>query len=260
MSAERSPRAPSLPLQEALEKALKIYAKEQRNLIPTEVAARCLGYRNAQSGAAIAAVATLRCFGLLERPKAGHLAVSADVEQYHSALDSGLKKFQLQKWMRTPAVFNAVLQEFPQYLPSVATLVDRWIKRGFSPATALDLVDVFRESAAFSEVYGNSRLVSEGTPACPELDQAETEIDGAVPVTVSARPVESINATGNAASTSVVSATDNADQIPVRLTNGRKAWLVIPSPFYQQDKVRLKAQLDLLLCDDAPNSAESDGS
>jgi hypothetical protein len=40
------------------------------------------------------------------------------------------------------------------------------------------------------------------------------------------------------------------DKIPVRLTEGRKAWLIVPTPFYEADKVRLKAQIDLLLTED----------
>lgn len=40
---------------------------------------------------------------------------------------------------------------------------------------------------------------------------------------------------------------DELDRIPVRLTGGRRAWLVIPTPFYSADKSRLKAQIDLLL-------------
>jgi hypothetical protein len=43
---------------------------------------------------------------------------------------------------------------------------------------------------------------------------------------------------------------DDTDKIPVRLSEGRKAWLVIPTPFYEADKLRLKAQIDLLLTED----------
>lgn len=40
---------------------------------------------------------------------------------------------------------------------------------------------------------------------------------------------------------------DGDDKNPVRLTGGRKAWLIVPTPFYEADKSRLKAQIDLLL-------------
>jgi hypothetical protein len=43
---------------------------------------------------------------------------------------------------------------------------------------------------------------------------------------------------------------ENSDRIPVRLAGGRRAWLVIPSPFYAADKRRLISQIELLLADD----------
>ncbi|MNR68298.1 hypothetical protein D3C85_1927750 [compost metagenome] len=41
-----------------------------------------------------------------------------------------------------------------------------------------------------------------------------------------------------------------SDRIPVRLSGGRRAWLVIPQVFFEADKKRLKAQIDLLLTED----------
>ena len=43
---------------------------------------------------------------------------------------------------------------------------------------------------------------------------------------------------------------EQVDRIPVRLPGGRRAWLLIPSPFFTADKDRLKAQIDLLLAED----------
>ena len=39
----------------------------------------------------------------------------------------------------------------------------------------------------------------------------------------------------------------DSDCLPVRLTGGRRAWLVIPQQFFEADKARLRAQIDLLL-------------
>jgi hypothetical protein len=43
------------------------------------------------------------------------------------------------------------------------------------------------------------------------------------------------------------------DQIPIRLSGGRKAWLNIPTPFYESDKARIKAQIDVLFADTDTN-------
>jgi hypothetical protein len=40
------------------------------------------------------------------------------------------------------------------------------------------------------------------------------------------------------------------DLIPVRLPQGRRAFLQIPTPFYESDKLRLINQINLLLTDD----------
>lgn len=48
---------------------------------------------------------------------------------------------------------------------------------------------------------------------------------------------------------------DEGDQIPVRLPGGRRAWLIIPTPFFDADKARLKAQIDLLLTQDEEDGA-----
>ncbi len=40
------------------------------------------------------------------------------------------------------------------------------------------------------------------------------------------------------------------DRIPVRLRGGRRAWLLIPPVFYESDKARMKAQIDLLRTED----------
>jgi len=43
---------------------------------------------------------------------------------------------------------------------------------------------------------------------------------------------------------------DEINRIPVRLSRGRKAWLIIPQTFLQADKERLKAQIKLLITND----------
>jgi hypothetical protein len=44
------------------------------------------------------------------------------------------------------------------------------------------------------------------------------------------------------------------DRIPIRLPGGRRAWLEIPPVFYEADKARIKAQIDLLLTEDGDSA------
>jgi hypothetical protein len=39
----------------------------------------------------------------------------------------------------------------------------------------------------------------------------------------------------------------------MRAKGARRAWLIIPTPFFVADKQRLKAQIDLLLTEDEEN-------
>src|SRR4051812_14594788 len=79
---KRSPRAPAAPLRDALERALALYDREGRHAVPLDVAAQDLGYKDASSGAARTAIATLRQYGLAIRPTEGQLQVTKEVESY----------------------------------------------------------------------------------------------------------------------------------------------------------------------------------
>ena len=263
MPADKSPRAPSSSLPDALEKVLKIYTKERKNAVPLEVAAQDMGYRNANSGPAMQALATLRYFGLLERPKAGQLAVSRDVEQYQFAPDESLKSQLRQKWMRTPTAFAAILQQFSEHEPSDAGLRYALIDQGFNPTTAASFVDVFKASAAFAEIYTST---AQSRPAgdvaeSSRSDLAELSVSSAQNAanqdrkdqaysTIPVQPPRPAQAQSKDVTNALSNLLGEDDRIPVRLSHGRKAWLIVPSPFFEQDKVRLIKQIELLLTDE----------
>src|SRR6267154_6919761 len=152
---KKSPRAPSIPLDEAIERALRVYEKEKRHAAPTDVVAQDIGYKSANNGAALAVLASLRYFGLLERPEDGKLAVAKDVENYRYAPDEPLRRALLMKWMRTPQVFADLLDGYSGGLPSDATLRFDLINRGFSPVTAESVISVFRKSVEFSGYFAH---------------------------------------------------------------------------------------------------------
>lgn len=237
---KKSPRAPSMPLSEAIEGALKIYSRDRRHAIPVELAAQHLGYKSANNGAAIKALASIRYFGLLGRPQEGQLAIEKEVEDYHFAPDPAQKAQLLRKWLLTPPVFAEVLGKFVDGLPSEAALKFELIQRGFLPEAAEALVGVLKSSVEFAHYY--DRPSSPSTQA--EASQASPESVGAPNAsshgdTVSAGP----SATSSSGSLA-------ADRIPVRLSGGRRAYLEIPTPFFAADKLRLKNQIDLLLAED----------
>ena len=272
----RSPRAPSIALADALERAIKVYQKERRNVAPVDIVAQHMGYTNANNGAAAHAIASLRYFGLLERPKDGHLAVSAEVEQYLLAPSDAQKRELRRHWMCNPVAFKAIIGRYPEHLPSDATLRADLIGQGFSPASADGFISVFKKSADFAEIFAlrdlefldmtfldtefgalrdspsdvkkqteHMRLDNDANNflSAPEIPKPATSKLNAK-IQQKFQPVPE-NSNWDAAEN-----LSTSDKIPVRLSQGRKAWLVIPSPFYEQDKARLKAHIDLLLSDD----------
>jgi hypothetical protein len=250
---KKSPRAPSTALDEALDRAMKAYDKERLHPAPTDVVAQNLGYKGASSGTALAAMASLRYYGLLVRPREGFLAVSKDVEAYKFAPSEELRHSFLLGFLRRPALFAELLDKYASGLPSDANLKYDLIQRGFLPATAASLVQIFRRSVEFAGFF--------------DYDDEGAQFDASTEETIEA---ESTKAVAHANTSSVLSgpaanpssitkpppgstpAYDESahDRIPVRLPGGRRALLWIPTPFFAADKQRIKAQIDILLTED----------
>lgn len=237
---KRSPSAPSMSLEEALERAIKVYEKEQRHPAPTDTVAQNMGYKNANSGAALKTIAALTSYGLLERAGAGKLAVSADVQSYHYAPNPDLKEQILIRWLESPAVFERLLNKYKTSLPSDSTIRFDLIEEGFKPGTAESVLRSFKLSVEFAGYFDvkHSSLPVENE----DLEYEEEAVGG-----------------HNFVSKTDVRAKEHPshaeidfdhDRIPVRLDSKRRAWLEIPAPFYEKDKNRLKAQIDLLITDD----------
>jgi hypothetical protein len=239
---KKSPRAPTIPLDEAIERVMKAYDKERLHPAPTDVVAQNLGYKGASSGSALSALASLRYYGLLERPSDGLLAVTKDVEALKFAPEESLKRSLILGFLRRPALFAELLEKYSTGLPSDANLKYDLIQRGFLPATASDVVSVFRRSADFAKYFDNG-----GVDLLGEADASEQE---AVSARVAPEARESAQPSVTRTSAPDIPDEGQYDRIPVRLRGARRAWLVIPTPFFAADKQRLKAQIDLLLSED----------
>ena len=246
---KKSPRAPSVPLDEAIDRALKAYDKARLHPAPIDVVAQNLGYKGSSSGTALSAMASLRYYGLLERPQDGVLAVTKELEAFKFAPNEELRRSFLLGFLRRPALFAELLEKYASGLPSDANLKYDLIQRGFLPATASDVVSVFRRSVEFSrffELGGNDSSFgplppeagaeSDAKPlvaSMPEMPVNDAPVSKALPLAAAQPPEDA-----------------GHDRIPVRLSGARRAWLSIPTPFFAADKQRLKAQIDLLLADD----------
>ncbi len=237
---KRSPSAPSMALDEALERAIKVYEKEQRHSAPTNVVAQNMGYKNANSGAALKTIAALTSYGLLERAERGKLAVSANVESYSYTPDPKEKEKLLMSWLESPVVFAKLLNKYKSSLPSDSTIRYDLIQEGFKPGTAESVLNSFKRSVEFSGYFN-----AQHSSVSLETESFENEEELLGDLNLVKKPESN---TQN--DSSQVDRNSDFDRIPVRLDSKRRAWLEIPAPFYEKDKKRLKAQIDLLLTDD----------
>ena len=237
----KSPRAPSMPLEEAIDRALRAYDRERLHPAPTDVVAQHIGYKGANSGAALSALASLRYFGLLERPKEGMLAVSKAVESYKFSPDENMKKSLLVRFLKSPPLYIDLLEKYSNALPSDANLRYELIQRGFSPAAADVILMAFVKSVQYAEYFKDKEE--------PRVDQVLPKIDDEPKV--EDRSISGVQ-TAPLIRQSFLSGLEEGefDRIPVRLSGGRRAWLTIPVTFFKADKARLKDQIDLILTQD----------
>lgn len=238
---KKSPRVPSIALDDAIERVIRIYEKERLHAAPIEVVAQDLGYKSANNGAALGVIASLRYYGLLERPQEGKLSVAKEVESYKFAPSEVMRNDLLIKWLKAPAIFTELLEKYEKSLPSDAALKFELIQRGFIPSGVDSVIQVFKRSIEFAKFFDQPILAKDvnefSISEKSDITNNEEDNEGEL--------IKSAYSTPN-----VDYIHPSNDRIPVRLSGGRRAWLEIPAPFYCADKLRLKAQIDLLLTDD----------
>lgn len=233
---KKSPRAPTISLDEAINGAIKIYEKEHRHAAPTEAVAQHLGYKGANNGSAIKFIASIRYYGLLERPADGQLAVAKDVESYQFAPSSEIRNALLRQWLKTPPIFAELLDKYPAELPSDKTLRYDLIQRGFLPDAVDQVVNVFRSSVDFARYY--APVSKEPGSVLSEEPLSDSQTTASTDTPARALQIEL-----------------NSDRIPIRLPGSRRAYIEIPLPFYAADKERIKKQIDLLLTQEDETSS-----
>ena len=253
---KKSPRAPTIALDEALDRALRIYDKDRLHAIPTEIAAKHMGYQNANNGAALQCLASLRYYGLLERPRDGLVAVSKDVEAFKFSPDESMRKAFLRRFLATPPLFAELLDRAQAGgMPSDDSLRFDLIQRGFIPGSATTTATAFKRSVDFADALSSDSVGRSDSPHAsnPMVGAPASQVgDNDFPAVASAKPQGS--ETPRIFEPSPVGELE-CDRIPVRLSGGRRAWIVIPAMFYDRDKARLKAQIDLLLTQDEEDEA-----
>lgn len=144
MAKHRSPNYPQVPLAEACERARKVYKSEHTHTAAREVVAKSLGY-SSMNGAALAAVSTLRQYGLLESADEG-LRVSDDAVSIFELADGDTERSAaLRRLAFNPPLFSELNEKFGGKLPSDVHLRHHLIKeKRFLPNAADQVIRVYR--------------------------------------------------------------------------------------------------------------------
>jgi len=254
----RSPRAPSVDLEESLRKAQKLYEKEGKHAIPADLAVKHLGYSGINNGSAARALASLKFFGLVDSNNKGDVAASRDVEDYVHTPDEKEKQNLLIRWLRAPKIYAELLDEYSERLPSEQAIRYRLIKMGFLPPAADDAMKTFKASVDFARYFerqtGSPAMIEDGLDTS-DVQAEELDRRGAlIPERAAIRNLPVVEYRP----ANPVLPQAEVDRIPVRLSGGRKAAIEVPTPLYEADKEILRRQIDLLFTDDEDSEAISD--
>lgn len=219
---------------------------------PADVVAQNIGYKSANSGAALSALASLRYYGLLARPKEGSLAVSREVESYKFAPEEALRRTLLIRFLRCPSLYADLLDKYASGLPSDANLKYDLIQRGFIDQAADNAISVFKRSVDFVDYFKEDNQIAAEDTSFDPVEDADATFRS-MPADVQSNTSDNNRPTASFVTDSADNTERELDRIPVRLPGSRRAWLLIPTPFYASDKTRLKAQIDLLLTEEDEN-------
>jgi hypothetical protein len=147
-SIQRSPNYPAFSLREAIEKARVIYDQEKRSYTTSDVIAAHLGYNQAVGGPGGRALSAMRQYGLLDESEGKVRLSDAAYYLIHYPPDSPERIQATKAAIRKPALFNELLIEYKDGLPSDQTLQSTLLRRGFNPSVIADVIRTFRDTIA----------------------------------------------------------------------------------------------------------------
>lgn len=248
----KSPRAPSFGLDDAIDKALKLYELARVKGISSDDAATQLGYKNANNGAYLSTQATMGYYGLLVKKGSGLVGVPEELQAYKFNPNESERRAQLLTWLKNPKVFADMLEKFPHALPSDKTLIFNFVSMGFTEQAAEKLLKVFKQSVEFSGFYGESDSAGNGIELAGlgECKSDRTDVDSGVENSSAVASPDLLPGESEGSTQRPNSNGTTLLRTPIRLSSDRIAWLETPIPFFTKDKGRLIKQIDLMLCDD----------
>lgn len=179
MAAKRGPSYPAFGLSEAINKARQLYENDGRAQTSQDVVLAAWGY-SSRNGASLRAYSAVRQFGLLdvdgERVRLSDTALAILLES------PGSKDYcrALRDAANSPTVFRALFEEYPDELPSDATIIALLVRHmDFNPSAAKGIAESFRETAALvkeCDAYDIPSVASKPSPSAATGGEAPSRV------------------------------------------------------------------------------------
>jgi hypothetical protein len=142
---DRSPKAPVVPLKEAIALVKKLQSQVGRAKVSMETASKALGY-SGMTGVSLTKVASLSQYQLLSRDK-GQLFISPLAVRILHPTSIEQSQKSLQEAALAPGVFNELFQDYRD--SSEEVIASHLIQKGFAPERAKRVARTFRSNTEY---------------------------------------------------------------------------------------------------------------
>lgn len=149
MAIFRSPNYPAQGLREAYQRTRSLWAKERRTAVPSDVAARAMGY-NGLSGPSRTALAAMKKYGLIQNDGSNVKVSERAIELIHSTADDDSLKIMRELALK-PELFSYL---YANYRHASDDAIRSYLiaKLHFSDGGALQAIKAYRDTYSFARL------------------------------------------------------------------------------------------------------------
>lgn len=144
----RSPRYPSMSLEDAIGHGRTIFDKDRRHPIAREVAAAHIGYKSL-NGAADSALSSLMQYGILEKVAKGEVRVSQWTVDILHPDNPNQRSNAIRSAGESPVLFRALNERFAETIPSNETLRSYLTRENFNDRAIGPVIAAYTKTRSY---------------------------------------------------------------------------------------------------------------
>lgn len=262
-SRKRSVSYPRFTLEEAEKFALVVFKEGPYRTDPERVAVAA-DYKGAKNGSFQSLRSTAVNFGLV-RTEGGTISVTDQWIEVFNEEDPELHRQARLEAMYAPDLYQQIIADYSdRQLPTQARLErDLYLnaKYGIIKEAAPTAAQVFIQSAKYAGLIdAKGYIQGSGSAPVPVVNDRERDANPSVRTKVEPpiRQAAYVNIppqpAANATAADPFVTPEGLDRIDIRLSNGVRAYLLVPQPLPYGEKARIKLWVDNLLEEKAPST------